>query len=216
MTKAILDSMYREEASMHGCLAQFDEIVANGGTPAFASMICMRSAPGTGGSEQAFWNGTYRTSNGKLMNDDKRRSHGLADMPRDMAERMIAKAKRAGVQIQGKWYMSGLADARGVADPEAWVGDISDIKRVAVKRNLNVHGIVEHQGTLAPPPPEKPLSDRLVRESVHEMLTDNPGLATKSPRELREMAIDKHGAPSRNSKKRVRTGRGKSFVDLDG
>src|SRR5262245_6229724 len=126
MPMKVIDQMYRDEAAEHGCLEQFDAIVANGGTPAFASMICMRSAPGTGGSEQAFWNGHYRSSNGKLVNDDKRLSHGFGDMPTAMAEQMIAKAKRAGVSIQGKWYMGGLADHRGVADPEAWVGDISD------------------------------------------------------------------------------------------
>lgn len=204
ISERTLDAIYREECSLYGCLDEYDALIRKGNTPQFASMIAMRAPPGTGGSEQAFWSGK----------DDKRRSHGLADMPRDMAEAMLAKAKRAGIDVQGKWYMGGLADHRGPGDPDAWINDISDIKRVARKRNLTVEGIVNIQGERMPPPPDKPLSERLIRESIGEMVAENPALATKPIQELREAAIDKHGAPARHRKKRKR-GPGKSFVDLD-
>lgn len=81
-------------------------------------------------------------------------------------------AKAAGVVTRGKQYMGGLARFPG--DPQAWVGDRGDIKRIAEKENYSVDGIVKRK-VEAGPPPEKGLSEKLVNRYVEQELARNPG-----------------------------------------
>lgn len=55
--------------------------------------------------------------------------------------RLKKKAERAGVDVNGATYLSGLASYPG--DPTAWVRSRDDIRRVAEKKRLRVEGAVD-------------------------------------------------------------------------
>ncbi len=205
ISKEILHSLNRQECYEHGVGVVYDDLIVKGNTPAFAHMLAMKQPPGTKGSEQAFWSGK----------DRKHDCYGFGEDPPWFREMQLAKARAAGISIEGKWYMGQIADTRGVADPGAWVSSTSDVLATCRKRNLNITGIVNHQGEMGPPPPDIPLSEELIREGVQEAVEADPGLLQRKPmKEIREAVVDKHGAPSRFRKKKDYTPK-PGFVDLD-
>jgi len=100
----------------------------------------------------------------------------------------VKDAKAAGININGKHYVAGLADKRGWKDPEAWVSNNDDITTVARKRNLSVSGSVNHEGR-AVPPKRKVLSEKIIKEETRHMKKKFP---KASKEELRERVINKH------------------------
>lgn len=113
-------------------------------------------------------------------------------MPKDHADRILREARASGINVSGRYYMSGLADKRGHRDPAAWVDSVGDIQKVAKERNLSVQGIVEHKGTAMPPPKRKRLSAKLTNQMMAAERAKNPGLKMKD-RDLREMVKEKYG-----------------------
>jgi hypothetical protein len=112
----------------------------------------------------------------------------LDSLPLRQAKWLTKEAKSAGIDISGKYYMSGLADKRGHMDPEAWVSGVDDIKRVAVKRNLNVEGIVTVKGHEV----EKQsvgLNPKIVNRLAKAAMEKDPKL---SKREAVAMVKDRH------------------------
>ena len=154
----------------------YARLLAEGYGHRWAEMCALQQPPGVKGTDRAVMQGRYA-------------EQWLDDMPTDQARRITREARAAGINISGKYYCSGLADKRGHCDPAAWIDSAADIKRVAVKRNLNVRGIVEHKAVDLPPPQSKPLSDRLIREMSAIERKRHPG---KSRAEIREMVIDKY------------------------
>lgn len=150
----------------------------------WAEMCALQQPPGVRGVDRSFM-------------ERRANQEWLDDMPRVQAQRILREAKAAGISTSGKFYMSGLADKRGHKDPAAWVDSISDVKRVAVERNLTVQGIVEHKGTPMPPPPPKPLSERLTKEMIAYERQQNPALKQKKDGEMREMVVAKYGRNKR-------------------
>jgi hypothetical protein len=57
------------------------------------------------------------------------------------AKRYLAEAKKAGVNISGKRYLSGLARFPG--DPQAWVTSKSDVKKLCESRGWGCEGAVK-------------------------------------------------------------------------
>jgi hypothetical protein len=140
-------------------------------------MCALQQPPGTSGTDRAYMQG-------RLNNQQ------LDRMPPKQAKAMIEAAQRAGISVAGKYYASGLADKRGPADPAAWIDSTGDVKKVAMERNLNVTGAVEHKAIPVPRPKSKPLSERLTRELMREERALHPN---KKAGELREMVIAKYG-----------------------
>lgn len=105
------------------------------------------------------------------------------------------KAEKAGVSIQGKRYMSGLATEP--LDPGAWVssgdGFQGDVKRIAAAKGLKVTGAInytpadydDHPGCADADAPYK-VSEKLVSERVEDLCGDNPELAP-TPREKADL-----------------------------
>ena len=122
----------------------------------------------------------------------------LDAMPPAQAKRILAEAKSVGINTEGKYYMSGLADKRGPADPAAWIDSASDITRVARARNLHVTGIVEHKAHEVDPPKAKPISDSAMKSLMRKYRQQHP---TKKTGELREMIVDKHALRHRKNAK---------------
>lgn len=155
----------------------YARMIANGIQPRAAEMFALQKPPGVKGTDRTLMQGRY---NGEQFNQ----------MPPDHARNLITLAKRAGINPSGKWYCAGLADKRGPADPMAWVDSVSDVRKVAQTRNLTVRGAVDHEGAEVPPPPSKPLSERLTREMMKVEKERNP---TMKQGELREMVVAKYG-----------------------
>ena len=149
----------------------------------FVEMCQARRAPMMKGSDRAYLEG-------QVIN------HGLGDSPRWLADRYVAQAKRAGIDITGKIYRSGLADGRGPADPEAWVGSGDDFLGVCKRRHKSAVGLLNYQAEPQPEPETVPLSEQAISELVPRYLAEDPDWARK-PRELREHIVDRHGAPAK-------------------
>jgi hypothetical protein len=163
----------------------YRRMIAQGQSARFAEMCALQCPPGVRGTDRAVMQGRYNME-------------WLKDLSPDNAKRVLAAAKAAGINTSGKYYQSGLADRRGPADPAAWIDSAADIKKVARERNLHVSGIVDHVAEDVPPPPPKPLSERLIRRALREYRKQHPG---KKEGELREMIIDKHAPRHKRGKK---------------
>ncbi len=152
---------------------------------AFAEMCESHCAPIMVGSERAF------------LADVGFRHHGLEDHPLWQQEEIIGMAKSAGISVDGKRYFGGLADHRGVRDPEAWCASQQDYIDTAKKRNLNITsgsgiGGVNMRAAPVPPPPDIDLAPDIVDRLAKEYRQD-PDVARKPIQETREMVVEKHG-----------------------
>ena len=113
---------------------------------------------------------------------------------------MFRAAKRAGINVAGKVHMASLGP---VTDPDAWVTNTDDVRRVMKKKNLtsDPEGAVKHQGYMPDPPKRKGkyLAPDLVRETEMQYLARDKGLAEKVKKskkaraELRERIVQTHG-----------------------
>jgi hypothetical protein len=153
------------------------KMVEGGVAPRLAEMLALQSPPAVKGTDRTLMQGRYNNEQ-------------FDSMPPDHARRMIQEAKKAGINPNGKYYCSGLADKRGHRDPGAWIDSVADVKRVAMERNLTVTGAVNHKGIPQPRPERKPLSERLTREMMKVEKKRHP---TMKKGELREFVISKYG-----------------------
>lgn len=143
--------------------AHYVRMVEDGQTPRFAAMCALQQPPGTRGSDRAFMQGRLA---GEWLNN----------LPRKQADWLVRSARAAGINTSGKFYMGGIADKRGWKDPEAWVDSTADILRVAKKRDLEVHGIVDYVPPQKGPPKEVDINPRILREHVREEMRKDPKL----------------------------------------
>ena len=141
------------------------KMIADGQTERFAVMCSLQQPPGTRGTDRAFQQGRLD-------------GNWLDDLPKYQARRIVREAKAAGIDITGKQYMSGLANKLGHCDPKAWVSDISDIKRVAKERNLQVRGIVDIDAR-EEEPVRVDLNPRIAKELAKKEIAKNPSLSLK-------------------------------------
>jgi len=139
-------------------------------------MCALQQPPGLKGTDRAYMEG--RLNNQQLDN-----------MAPVQAKALLAHARRAGINVNGKYYAGGLADKRGAADPAAWVDSLADVKKVAEMRNLTVSGAVEHQGR-PQPRPHVALSERATRQMMQRERADHPNMKVG---ELRELVVAKYG-----------------------
>lgn len=98
-------------------------------------------------------------------------------------------AKAAGVDVQGKTYLSTLAERPG--DPKAWVTGRGDVQRVLEERGWSGEGAVNVKARRdrAKPQPVG-IADDIVQEHVERRIAADPGLAEKPMEEVREQVRD--------------------------
>lgn len=142
---------------------RYEAMIADGQTESWALMCALQQPPGTKGSDRAFMEG-------------RNNNEWMANLPPAQAARMVREARAMGINTSGKFYMGGIADRRGHLDPEAWVSSVDDVKRVAVKRDLEVHGSVEYT------PPQKEhkkvdIAPDILAEQVRKERKKNPKLS---------------------------------------
>ncbi len=143
--------------------AHYVRMVEAGQTEQFAAMCALQQPPGTRGTDRVFMEGRLA---GEWLNR----------IPKKQAAWLIQQARAAGINTSGKFYMGGIADKRGHLDPEAWVDSAGDVLRVAKKRDLEVHGIVDYVPPQKGPPKEVDINPRILREHVREEMRRNPKL----------------------------------------
>jgi hypothetical protein len=141
------------------------KMLADGQTERFSAMCALQQPPGTRGTDRAF-------QEGRLS------GNWLDEMPIHQAKRIVREAKAAGIDINGKQYMSGLANKLGHCDPKAWVSDVGDIRRVAKERNLQVRGIVDIDAR-DEEPAKVDLNPKIAKELAKKEIVKNPSLSMK-------------------------------------
>jgi hypothetical protein len=141
----------------------------------WATMVALQTPPGTSGSDRAFFEG-------------RQNNQQLDGMPTRQAKFVAKEAREAGISIEGKYYVGGLADHRGWRDPRAWVSSNDEILSVAKARRRAVAGTVNYDPGPAPPK-RKLINERIVQEEVARAKRANPAAKTG---ELREQIIAKH------------------------
>lgn len=161
-------------------ISLYVKLRSNGFTERWAEMCALQQPPGVRGTDRALM---QHRLNGQWLDE----------MPKGQADTILRQAKAAGINVEGKFYMSGLADKRAHRDPAAWVDSVADIKKVAAQRNLTVRGIVDCDGIPQPPPKPKRLSKRLTKEMMRFERQRDPSLKAKKDGEVREMVIEKYG-----------------------
>ena len=148
-------------------IEHYVNMVKDGQDPRFAEMCALSQPPGTGQTDRAFLEG-------------RNNMEWLNKLPKRQADRMVAAAKAAGVNPEGKYYFGGIADKRGIYDPKAWVSDSSDVKKVAEERGMDVDGAIKHKSKNRPVSTQKVAlaQDIVDRETKYELSKD-PNITKK-------------------------------------
>jgi hypothetical protein len=166
-------------------------LLDKGQSESMAEILTVRQAPGlrTEASESAARN---QARGGSTLADQFRGAENLL-------EYRVAQAKKQGYTPNATDYYDSSV-ARFPGDKRAWLSGQQSAGDV--KRDIASHGGGMMKGgdvTLAPetdvaPTPPKKLNERIVSRIEQRMVAEDPGLATKDRRELRESIKDKHGS----------------------
>jgi len=176
--------LYEYQCTACGAVAEMFRPIAQRNDPAFCakcegSMQKIFSTP-TLFTETAFF--------GRRGSDD---GFGHDNRSRIIAR---AKARRAGVSTEGKVFMPQLCRKGKPFDPQAWVGDVSDIKRAAAAANVNVKGSIVNikQPKMAVEMRPYRVADDIVDRKVQDAIADNYGgkVDDKTYRTLKESVRD--------------------------
>ena len=111
-------------------------------------------------------------------------------------ERLRKALKRNGYNLKSDdHYIPTIAKRFG--DPDAIVNHtqgMGDLRRRLEKRRTTVEGEISVKGEATPVQRQHKLHPRIVERIRQQKIKQNPDLAHKDQRELREAIIDKHGA----------------------
>lgn len=157
--------------------ARYDRMIRKGLSPRFAEMLALQQPPGTKNTDRAFMQG---------------RLHNEVDNKHD-AELVVGKAKKAGIDTNGKVFISSLSDLRGAADPSAWVDSVSELRQRTLAK-IEKRKREEEAPAVA-------LSEPIIRDSIRQLVKANPALKSKKKAELREMVLAKHTPRWKKGKK---------------
>lgn len=162
-------------------------ILQNGETVKWATMCALQQPPGTKNTDRAFCEGQ------RLKMDN---------MHPKTRQRLVATAKAAGIQTDGKFYMGGLG---GHTNPAAWVSCAEDVITSCKVQNKGVEGVLNFKPprVIEKEPPNIPLAEHLVQEFAAKEMQADPALAEKVKKNpkargaLREKVIAKYGRKKR-------------------
>ncbi len=163
------------------------QIINNGETKRWATMCALQQPPGTRNTDRAFCEGQRRK---------------MEDMAPGTRQSLVRTAQAAGVQTDGKFYMSGLG---GHTNPAAWVSCAEDVITSCKVQNKGVEGVLNYKvpNPIEKPPTSVPLAEHLVQEMAIKELKADPALAEKVKKNpkaklaLREKVIAKYGRKKR-------------------
>lgn len=150
---------------------RFEKLVRGGATYRFAAMCACQQAPGTANTDRAF--------------SRERRAY-MENMSPALRDRLVATARKAGINTSGKFYVGGLGR---YTDPAAWVSTIDDAVEVCKRKNLTATGLVNRKGTPVEREPvalAPDLKSRIVKARLAADAQLRAGVS-RSPRKLQEL-----------------------------
>ena len=146
--------------------AHYESMIAAGESHNIAKMCATRIVPSTV---------TDREFNvGRHNNNQFENCPGLGNYYKRLAE-------KAGVSVNGKYYVHGLGDYPG--DPKAWCSGRGDVLARAKEKNLKLDGLVSYKGHEVEPSPDVPLAEDLWERDTHEYLAEHPGARYEDAKE---------------------------------
>jgi hypothetical protein len=157
----------------------YDQLIAEGQSPNMAAMLASMKPPGT-------WN-----TGKEFSKRENERMRSIDDMQR---EEIVSIAKKAGINTQGKTYNGQLGKYN---DPLAWVSDTTDVKNAAVKKEMNIDGMVKVNAYRGPRKKIR-LADDIVDRLESQNRRRDPKLDEKcrksdnARKELRQSLVNKH------------------------
>ena len=150
----------------------YDKMRDAGETHTLAEMLAFRAFPGVRGLDADF-------NRGRCNGEQFAHCPALGDYYRGIAE-------AAGVSTTGRTYLRGLAEFPG--DPAAWVGDTSDVLRVAREKGLRVEGAVDYTPPdRAPGAGDVAIAPDIVEARVDAYLAADPEARRE---DVRERAVE--------------------------
>lgn len=177
MTPARIESI-EKEMEQSGLKDVYEHLISIGNSPSMAAMLASQSPPASKNTDSDF------------CRRESSRMSGMSDHHRDEVVRI---AKRAGINTHGKTYNGQLGK---YDDPLAWVATKDDVKQSAIKKNLNIKGMVNVN---AYRPKKKvrladDIVDRLERNARcgDKSLDEKCKKSDNARRELRCKLINKH------------------------
>ncbi len=120
-------------ADLHPVVIHYIECRNAGTSPSLSEQFALATTPTIKGTDAQLWAGwggvdqfNSTTRKGKILDDAYR-----------------GPAHAAGVSTTGRKYLHSVARYPG--DPQAWIADSHDIRRIAEEQNLGVTGFVERK-----------------------------------------------------------------------
>lgn len=159
----------------------FDEMIADGQTPQFAMMCIHQKASNIGGGDSAFGRSAMRRMNGMRPDDQ---------------ERIVAIARKAGVQTEGKYYCGQLGK---YDNPLAWCSTADDLKKSCQIQNFGCDGVVKNKRVDTGPTQGPKLAKDIVNREVDRKLSKDAKLreqletGNRKISDVREQVVAKHG-----------------------
>jgi len=173
-----IESIEREmDAS--GLREVYDYLLSIGNSPNMAAMLATQRAPTTWNTDTDF----QRRERSRMLSMDDSHREAIAKI-----------AKEAGINTAGKTYNGQLGK---YTDPDAWVSDTHDIKHVAIKKGMDIDGMVKVKAYTGPRKKPKIAGD-ILNDLESKARSKDPSLDEKcrssenARTQLREKLIEKH------------------------
>ncbi len=174
---------------------EFDAMVADGSTPQFALACVLQEAPGGKGNfTPKFHNVGGRVNDQAFVRSAFRR---MNTMHAGNREKILARAKAAGINTHGKAYCGQLGR---YDNPMAWCSTADDVLESCKRQNLSSTGAVEYKAPVDERPVQGvPLAADIVKREARRMVSKDPELAAKlkegrvKKQEVVERVVAKHG-----------------------
>ena len=167
------------EMDATGLRAVYDSLIEDGNSPNMAAMLASQQAPGVWNTEANF---------------TKRENERMSSMGSDRVEDIVKIARRAGINTQGKTYNGSLGK---YDDPAAWVSGKDDVRAAAIKKGMNIDGMVKVDGYRGPKKKVRladDIVDNLERKarSKDSKLDETCKKSDNARKQLRDKLINKH------------------------
>lgn len=165
----------------------YNECMRNDQDVEWAAMCALQQPPGTRYSDKAY----QQAARADMESWGDKLTNGITEL-----------AQKHGINTNGKFYEGALGS---YIDPDAWVSDLSDVRTVCKKKNLDMDGAIKIRGRRDDGEPVKKvrLAPDLVNELTQKKLASDPALAEKvrkNPKkihEVKEQVIERHAPKPR-------------------
>ena len=171
-----------QEMDVSGVRHIYDKLIADGQSPNMAAMLASQKPPGVWNTDSDF---------------SRRESSRMSALSDDQREDIARIAKRAGINTHGKTYNGQLGK---YDDPDAWVSGKDDVKAVAMKKGMDIDGMVKVKGYRGPKKKVRlaeDIVDRLEGQARKKdrLLDEKCKKSDNARKDLRNKLIEKHSKP---------------------